>query len=148
MSASPEGWPFPQKAARRYPVVGAIVDDVELTAAGACRMPAERFARWARLLAEEYPRNEHPLLYEMLAGMSLVFAERKTFAAVQLFALATQGLPAEDAQRQAAGNDYLRARESQEALRRLTQPLDPPGGAAPAPPARSGGATLRPRKPR
>jgi hypothetical protein len=83
----------PRHDAATYPILGEIVADIRIYAGG-CQMDAARFEHWARLLARELPYAEHPVLYQMLAGMAVELAARRAFAAVQLYALATLGQPA------------------------------------------------------
>ena len=85
---------LPTAQAASEPVVGQIVADIAISKAGEVALPPARFKFWADELHRKYPRAVHPRVYQMLGGMAFEFAKKKTTASVQLFALATMGLPA------------------------------------------------------
>jgi len=135
--------------ASEYPILGEIVADIDIDDQGVCAMPAARFAAWARQVSKELPRAKHPRLYQMLGGMALEFAKKRTFASIQLFALATMGLPAPKAEAMAATSDFLTRPESRAAADSFKNAALTPSSGMTKP--KPGGASIRrptaPRKP-
>jgi len=133
----------PREKATTYPILGKIIADIALDDAG-CQMPAARFQHWGRLLAAKYPQDDHPKLYQMLGGMSLEFAQLRAFAAVQLYALATLGLPVPVAEELFARSDFLQDAGRRADTVKLTPQRRPTNtGAAMMAPAPSG-VSMRP----
>jgi hypothetical protein len=139
------------QTATTYPILGKIVADIRRDERGRCLMSIARFQFWGRYLAEHFPPLEHPKLYQMLGGMTLEFAALKVFASVQLYALATLGLPTSHTSRLTAQSEFL-AKEGarhdtlkiQQAKGSIAAPSGPSLSRGVAPPTvTSGTSTLR-----
>lgn len=104
--------------ATTYPVLGRIIADIRLNSRGECLMPTERLQFWGRYLAKNFPPQQHPVLYQMLGGMTLEFAAIRAFASIQLYALATLGLSALASESLARESDFLlRGRDAADTLK-------------------------------
>ncbi len=81
-----------------HPAFVAIVREIEMRD-GELTIPAERFEFWAKRLWVKFPRNSHPALYRQLGAVSIRLSEFKCMASLQVFALATLGMDADQATR-------------------------------------------------
>lgn len=122
-----------QQNATTYPILGKIIADIQRDAHGRCLMSVVRFQFWGRYLAEHFPPSEHPKLYQMLGGMTLEYAALKVFASVQLYALATLGLPTSHTRRLNEQSEFLAREGSRHDTLKLQQAraaLAPSAGSA------------------